>query len=122
MRLNIQKIDHIQICIPPNCEDQARKFYLEILQFKEIEKPEELKKNGGFWLEIANIQLHIGIEVYSIKSKRHPAFEVIGLEEIKNYLIKHKVKIKEEIVIIGQERFSFFDPFDNRIEFLEYKN
>jgi len=44
------------------------------------------------------------------------------LDTIKEYLIGQKVKIKEEIQIPGQRRFSFIDPFDNRIELLEKEN
>ncbi|MDR6513849.1 hypothetical protein [Chryseobacterium camelliae] len=44
------------------------------------------------------------------------------LDTIKKYLIGQNVKIKEEIQIPGQQRFSFIDPFDNRIELLEKEN
>ena len=32
------------------------------------------------------------------------------------------VRTKDEIALAGLERFSFFDPFDNRIELLEKTN
>ena len=86
---------------------------------KEIEKPDALKPNGGLWYVMGNIQLHIGVEQMAGKSKRHPAFEVKGIAEIKNYLRNEGVRIKEDTHIPNVERFSFYDPFDNRIEFLE---
>lgn len=94
-------------------------FYTGILNLKEIDKPDSLKTNGGLWYEIADIQLHIGVEDEEIKSKRHPAFEVENLEMIKGYLILKKIEIKEETVIPEIKRFSFKDPFGNRIELLE---
>lgn len=117
--MRIKRLDHIQICVPVGAEDKARAFYGGVLGLEEIEKPDALKPNGGLWFRMADIQLHIGVEEEQNKSKRHPAFEVEDLESIKLYLQSKGVRIKEEIVIPGVNRFSFLDPFDNRIEFLE---
>jgi catechol 2,3-dioxygenase-like lactoylglutathione lyase family enzyme len=119
MEIKFKRLNHIQICIPPGKEAGARKFYTEVLGLEEIEKPEELKPNGGLWLKIADIELHIGIEDENNRSKRHPAFEVEDLAGIKSYLRDKNIRLKEEIQIPGVNRFSFFDPFGNRIEFLE---
>lgn len=119
MKPKIKRLNHVQICIPFGEEDKARKFYGNVLGLEEIEKPEALKPNGGFWFVIGDIQLHIGAEEAQSKSKRHPAFEVENLEEVRKYLQEHGVSIKEETEIPGVNRFSFFDPFGNRIEFLE---
>ncbi len=122
MNIKIVKLDHVQICIPIGAEDEARAFYTHILGLKEIEKPDELKPNGGLWYEIGNIQLHIGVEEMTGNSKRHPAFEVKELKSIKQYLKSKGVRIKEDIQIPKVIRFSFYDPFSNRIEFLEKIN
>lgn len=114
-----KKLNHVQICISESQTEEARVFYSKVLGLKEIEKPESLKKNGGMWFEIADIQLHIGIEENSVKSKRHPAFEVEDLEQVREILLNNKITIKEETPIPGQKRFSFFDPFNNRIEVLQ---
>lgn len=120
MNIHVICLDHVQICIPDGEEEKARRFYTDILGFREIEKPDSLKKNGGLWYEVGDTQLHIGTEiVQNNQSKRHPAFEITNLRETKHYLMKQGVKIKEEIPIPGINRFSFFDPFDNRIELLE---
>ena len=116
MKINFKRIDHLQICVPKEMETEARVFYLETLGLEEIPKPEYLKKNGGCWMTIANIQLHIGVEDGAIHSKRHPAFEVENLEAAKHYLSGKGVRIKEDKPIPGFERFSFYDPFNNRIE------
>jgi catechol 2,3-dioxygenase-like lactoylglutathione lyase family enzyme len=117
--MQIKRLDHIQICIPIGAEEKAREFYAGVLGLEEIEKPNSLKPNGGLWFKVADIQLHIGVEEEQSKSKRHPAFEVRDLEGIKLYLQSKSVKVKEETAIPGVNRFSFLDPFDNRIEFLE---
>ncbi len=119
MKINFIKLNHLQLCIPKNKEEEARAFYCGILGLKEIEKPEYLRKNGGFWLHIADIELHIGAEDAINNSKRHPAFEVTSLNAIKKALIDKGIRIKEDKPLPKYHRFSFYDPFNNRIELLE---
>ncbi|MCA1630064.1 MAG: glyoxalase, partial [Acidobacteria bacterium] len=80
---------------------------------------EPLRADGGLWFEIAGVQLHIGVEDAAAKSKRHPAFEVEGVEAVRKFLEEKGVRTRVEKGIEGVKRFSFFDPFDNRIELLE---
>jgi catechol 2,3-dioxygenase-like lactoylglutathione lyase family enzyme len=122
MRPNFKRLDHVQICIPPGAEDTAREFYGGLLGLQEIEKPAPLRANGGLWFQIADIQLHIGVEARQTKSKRHPAFEVEEAAAIRTYLETHGIRTRDEPALTGIERFSFFDPFDNRIELLEKTN
>ena len=117
--INFKRLNHIQICIPVGKEDEARKFYTDIIDLVEIPKPKELIPNGGLWYQVADIQFHIGTENEINKSKRHPAFEVENLIESREILERNNIKIKEETQIPGQDRFSFFDPFGNRIELME---
>lgn len=117
--IQIEQIHHIQICIPTGEENKARQFYSHLLGLEEIEKPHALKANGGLWYKAGDIELHIGTETYSGNSKRHPAFVVENLDQIKSYLTQQNVSIKEETQIPGMKRFSFYDPFQNRIEFVE---
>ncbi len=117
--INFKRLDHVQICIPNGKENEARHFYTDIIGLIEIPKPEALISNGGLWYQIADIQFHIGTENEINKSKRHPAFEISDLEDARQYLIQHGVTLKEEIQITGQKRFSFIDPFGNRIELLQ---
>lgn len=119
MKIEFKRLDHVQICIPPGEESRAREFYGATLGLEEIEKPDALKPNGGAWFRIADIQLHTGVETGQSKSKRHPAFEVARLGEVKEYLRGRGVEIREEPRIPNVERFSLFDPFGNRIELLE---
>ena len=119
MKIKFTRLDHVQLCIPPGAEDAAREFYGRLLGLTELEKPAPLRANGGMWFEIAGIQLHISIEAHQSKSKRHPAFEVEDIEAIKTYLAAHGVRTRDDVAPAGVKRFSFFDPFDNRIELLE---
>jgi len=121
INITFKRLNHLQICIPKNKEAEARAFYCKLLGLQEIEKPAYLQKNGGFWLSIADIELHIGTEEVIHTSKRHPAFEVLKLNTIKEGLIKAGISIKEDPSLPSFNRFSFYDPFGNRIELLEAK-
>ena len=120
MKIDFRRIDHVQVCIPPGEEQGARDFYGRVLGLEEIEKPEVLKKNGGLWYALADAQLHVGVEPVVAPSKRHPAFEVGRARDVRSYLERHGVRTKDEADIPGVAyRFSFLDPFGNRIELLE---
>ncbi|TLS37717.1 VOC family protein [Pseudalkalibacillus caeni] len=119
MKIDVTRLHHVQVCIPTGKESEARDFYTGILGFEEIEKPDALKKNGGLWYRVGDVELHIGTEPETENSKRHPAFQISQLDEVREYLQQNQIKIKEEIQVPGMKRFSFFDPFNNRIEFLE---
>ncbi|MBB5354793.1 catechol 2,3-dioxygenase-like lactoylglutathione lyase family enzyme [Anoxybacillus mongoliensis] len=120
MNIVVKRLDHVQICIPIGAEDEARAFYTGVLGFTEIEKPEPLKASGGLWYKVGDIGLHIGVENREgYRSKSHPAFEVENIEAVRRYLEEKGVMTKDEKAILGVDRFSFLDPFHNRIEFLE---
>lgn len=119
MKIAVKRLDHVQLCIPVGEEARAREFYGRVLGFDEIEKPDALKPSGGLWFQVADIQLHIGVETATAKSKRHPAFEVEGLDDIRSYFQEQQIEVREEIPVPGLKRLSFFDPFANRIELLE---
>jgi catechol 2,3-dioxygenase-like lactoylglutathione lyase family enzyme len=119
VRIKIKRLDHVQLCVPRNMEARAREFYGGLLGLTEIEKPAPLRANGGMWFEIADVQLHLGVEDAAAKSKRHPAFEVEDVAGVRKFLEANGVRTRDETDIEGIKRFSFFDPFDNRIEFLE---
>ncbi|KAB8125868.1 glyoxalase [Gracilibacillus oryzae] len=122
MSFTIRKLDHVQLAAPRGSENTARKFYSDILQMREIEKPEVLKKRGGAWFQFGSNQLHIGIEEpFQPAKKAHPAFEVESLEDLKLYLKERDVNFLEDPHLPGAERVYVEDPFGNRLEFLEWE-
>jgi catechol 2,3-dioxygenase-like lactoylglutathione lyase family enzyme len=117
----IESIHHVQITVPEESLPAARDFYSGFLGFREIEKPGSLKKNGGFWLEVGSLQVHIGKEesVRREATKAHVAYRVRGLEEWRRKLRAYGLEPKDGSPIPGYARFEFRDPFGNRVEFLE---
>ncbi|MCA1620529.1 MAG: VOC family protein [Acidobacteria bacterium] len=123
MRVIFKRLDHVQVCIPRGGEARAREFYGRLLGLEEVEKPDALKANGGMWYNVADVQLHVGVEEAVAPSKRHPAFEVEDARGVRTYLERSGVPTKDEPDIRGVvHRFSCFDPFGNRIELLEKTN
>lgn len=121
MRFTFKKIDHILIAAPKGSEEAARQFFTKILSFKEVEKPDSLKRRGGVWFANENIQIHIGIEEPFIPAKKaHPAFEVENIENLKQHLLTQGITVQDDENLPGAKRFFIFDPFGNRIEFLEW--
>jgi catechol 2,3-dioxygenase-like lactoylglutathione lyase family enzyme len=117
--LVVKRLDHVQISIPTGAEEQARAFYRDVVGLRELEKPESLKSRGGLWFAIGDIELHLGMEAVVNPTKRHPAFEVEDVRSARALFKRAGVKVQEEPVIPGRERFSIWDPFGNRIEFLQ---
>lgn len=114
-------IDHIQIAAPQGSEDEARKFYGEILGMQEIPKPDNLKARGGCWFQCGSHEVHIGIQPDFIPAKKaHPGFTVNALEQLKAKLQEAGYEISQEPPIDGRSRFFTHDPFGNRIEFLAF--
>ncbi len=107
------------LCIPVGTENEARKFYGEVLGLRELTDLGYVLPKGAMWFEIGDVQLHIRAESIQHYSERHPAFEITNIRNAQEILESHGITIKYESLIPDRIRFSFRDPFGNRIEFLE---
>jgi catechol 2,3-dioxygenase-like lactoylglutathione lyase family enzyme len=120
MKARVSGLNHIQIAAPKGCEPAAREFYGALLGMPELEKPEPLRSRGGCWFQCGTHQLHIGVEKdFHPAKKAHPAFAVADLDELRQALLAHGVKITDDSSLPGTRRFFAEDPWGNRLEFLE---
>jgi catechol 2,3-dioxygenase-like lactoylglutathione lyase family enzyme len=117
----ITGIDHVQITIPPGAEEAARAFYCRLLGLPEIDKPASLQERGGFWLQVGDRQVHVGVEenVDRHSTKAHIAYTVTDLEMWRTVLASEGIEILDGVPIPGYVRFEFRDPFGNRVEFIQ---
>jgi len=115
-------IHHVQITVPRGSEDEARRFYCDVLDLREIEKPESLRARGGLWFQVGDRQLHIGVEDGADRrgTKAHVAYEVTGLASWRTRLAAHQIDVEDGIPVSGRARFEFRDPFGNRVEMIEH--
>ena len=111
--------DHIHICVPPERLEEARLFYTDLLGLPEIHRPVELS-SPGHWFLIGNMELHIGVEAPLPQTLRHTAFVINDVKAARDYLESKSVKCICENSIFGRQRFSFADPFGNRMELMEF--
>ncbi len=113
-------IDHVQLAIPEQGEDQARKFWCDLLGFVELPKPEALAKRGGAWFENGSVQVHVGVEtLFAASQKAHPAFRVSDLPALVTLLTKSGYPVRWDTEIPDVHRCHVNDPFGNRIELIQ---
>lgn len=112
-------IDHVQVAIPPGGEDEARRFYGELLGMTEVPKPPALAGRGGCWFTSGAAVLHLGVEEpFAAARKAHPAFLVTDLDALQRSLeAAGAVCVRTDGELPGVRRFHTTDPFGNRLEF-----
>lgn len=119
--MSIHRLHHVQVTIPREAEAEARRFYCEVLGLPEIPKPVSLAHMGGFWVQLGDQQLHIGVEdgVDRWTSKAHLAYQVDDVNAWRLKLTIAGCRLLDSIAIPGYDRFETRDPFGNRIEFIQ---
>jgi len=106
--------------MPAGGEDDARRFYGELLGLPEVPKPAELAKRGGCWFEEGDIRIHMGVEQdFRPAKKAHPAFQVTDIDMIRSRMIAGGADVRDDDALEGFRRFFVADPFGNRIEILQ---
>lgn len=115
------QLDHVQIAAPPDCEDEARRFFGALIGLSEIEKPELLRQRGGVWFAAGEHQLHVGVESeFAPARKAHPAFSLspVDLDSLASRLEDAGTDVTWDSSLPEQRRFYCQDPWGNRLEFL----
>lgn len=117
--MEIHGVHHVQITVAAADVAAARHFYCDILRLPEVPKPMRLRKHGGFWLQVGDRQVHVGVEEKQGETKAHVAYYVSDLTAWRTRLVAHGVMVKDSTPIPGFNRFEFRDPFNNRVELIE---
>ena len=115
--IEVVGIDHVQLSMPPDGEDMARAFYVEILGLREIAKPPKLAGRGGCWFVGADAAIHLAPEAgFRPHAKAHPALVIRDLARARDALVGAGVAIEEDDAGLAIDRCYIRDPFGNRIE------
>ncbi|MBS0409489.1 MAG: VOC family protein [Proteobacteria bacterium] len=118
--MTLQFIDHAQVAIPKGGEDKARAFYQALLGLPEQPKPPELAKRGGCWFETEAVKLHCGVEdPFAPARKAHIAFRVDDVPALAARAREAGYEVIDDDLLEGFERIYIYDPFGNRLEFLQ---
>lgn len=117
----ITGIHHVQITVAAADVEAARDFYCGVLSLLEVAKPESLAGRGGFWLQVGDRQLHVGVEegVDRQRTKAHVAYQVSDLAAWRERLTAAGIPALASVAIPGFDRFECRDPFGNRLEFIQ---
>lgn len=115
----IKALHHVQLAMPAGKEDDARRFYGEILGLEEEPKPTSLAGRGGIWFRLGEVRVHLGVETpFRPARKAHPALLVDDLDQIGQRFKAAGYEISADDLLPGFKRFYVDDPFGNRIEIL----
>jgi catechol 2,3-dioxygenase-like lactoylglutathione lyase family enzyme len=86
----------------------------------ELAKPVALAARGGRWFRAGDVELHLGVEAdFAPARKAHPGILVTGIDELAARLTSAGIAVTPDGELPGYVRFYVFDPFGNRLEFLE---
>jgi catechol 2,3-dioxygenase-like lactoylglutathione lyase family enzyme len=114
------RVHHVQLSIPPNGEDKARAFWSGTLGMTELPKPPVLAARGGCWFGGGGVEVHMGVEdEFAPARKAHPGIQVTGVRELAARLEARGIDVLWDDTVPGIRRFHTYDPFGNRLEFLE---
>jgi hypothetical protein len=118
--MRIDRLEHVQLAMPPGGEALARVFYSDVLEIPEISKPPNLAKRGGCWFERGDLKIHLGVESeFRPARKAHPALLVMDLQVLVDRLKSAGHDVREDQPLEGYHRVYVDDPFGNRIELME---
>lgn len=115
----IVALDHVQLAVPAGSEMAARAFYVDLLGFREIERPEKGAGRSILWVAAGNQQVHFRPDPeFRPAQFAHPGFLVHDLARLAERLeaAGHAVTTEQSV---GPGRFHTRDPFGNRLEFME---
>lgn len=121
--IEIVGIDHVQLSMPAGGEDEARRFYGEILGLREVVKPPELAGRGGCWFAGTATAVHLGAEdAFTPLAKAHPAFLVRDLAVAREALTAAGALTEDDPTGLPVRRCYIYDPFGNRIELVDARD
>jgi catechol 2,3-dioxygenase-like lactoylglutathione lyase family enzyme len=113
-------LDHVQVSIPVGGEVVADGFYVDVLGFEILEKPDAMASHGGRWYGSGPVRVHLGVEEdFRPARKAHPALIIREFATLRERLSRAGVEIRENYEIPSVIRVHVSDPFGNRLELID---
>lgn len=114
-------LDHVQVAAPAGSEDEARRFYGELLGLRELDRP-EAHGGGGVWFALGRQELHVGIEPdgFMPATKAHPGLRMSSeqLDHVANLLEAAGETVRWDDRLGDRRNLYTDDPWGNRVELL----
>jgi catechol 2,3-dioxygenase-like lactoylglutathione lyase family enzyme len=116
----IHALDHLQIAIAAGREEEARRFYRDVLGLPEVPVPADVAHLAAAWFEYGRLRVHLGVDPdFRPSKKAHPAFLVTDLEAMIRRLEDAGVTITAAPPLQVVKRCFVSDPCGNRLELIE---
>lgn len=113
-------VHHVQIAIPEGGEDEARRFYGEVLGLEEVDKPTALAAQGGAWFRNEHLEVHLEVDQdFQPGAIARPGFLVDDLELVASRIGGAGFQVRPDSQFPGHRRFDVEDPFGNPLAFLQ---
>lgn len=123
--MNIHRLQHTSITMPPGGKEEARRFYAGILGLTEIPAPPIMSEDRLIWFAVSDDgdELHLVVDdtFEPSRNRQHLCMVVHDLATIRKTLDDAGVQTEDELPIAFRPRFSFRDPFNNKIELTEIR-
>ena len=119
--MNVKRLQHVSIPVPPGSAVAARRFYGEGLGLSEKAVPRELDASMLTWFDAGEDEheLHCFVDedFENRSTAQHLCFEVEDLEALKRQIAAAGVQLEPEPTAIHNRPRAFVrDPFGNLIE------
>ena len=131
----LTRVDHLNVQVPPDREEEALTFYRDLVGFKQLQKPDSLGPRGGHFCISENpwYELHVGIARgtsaadidFKNTLRNHLAFQVEDLADSRAKFEATGIEILEAEASYSkdrdfhQDRFFIRDPGGNLLEIME---
>ena len=112
-------IDHVLMTIPVGGEEEARRFYGDVLGMVEVPRPETIRHPNACWFEAGDVVLHlVPDEGFEPIRTGHPAIIVEDLGAIEEALAHAgRATERSDHSLPGIRRLHTTDVFGNALEF-----
>lgn len=113
------RIHHVQLMMPRGREDEALRFYVELLGLVRIPKPSDMPDPTGVWLTLGEQEIHLGLQdEIDRESRAHVALLTDELDALTARLAEAGVALAPSNEVAGLRRVHLRDPFGNRLELM----
>jgi len=113
----VERVQHVSLPRPRGSDEQARRFYGELLGLEEVAPPTSLAELELIWFRLGNTELHLFIgEEVPERAAAHVCLVVDDLDGLRSQLEAGGMVILPDIPIPNRPRCFVRDPFGNLIE------
>lgn len=114
-RFRIGRLDHVNITVPEELENEVLDWYENVLGLERITKPEGTRARGG-WFALDSSELHVSVDPHNPPQTAHYGVIVDDIGAVVEELRAAGCHIEQAGEIPGRKRFYTRDPAGNRLE------